>query len=70
MDLFKSALPIMRQLGKQVSRADIMQSGVDAQGLGTMLKVRPLSFLRGAEGADESVDLGVDRGEADGFDGD
>lgn len=56
MDLFKSALPIMRQLGKQVSTADIMQSGVDAQGLGTMLKVR-FVFLPGV-GEEELTRLG------------
>lgn len=39
MDLFKSALPIMRQLGKTVKTTDIMSSGIDAKGLGAMLKV-------------------------------
>lgn len=39
MDLFKSALPIMRQLGKQVGTSGMLAGGVDAKGLGTMLKV-------------------------------
>jgi hypothetical protein len=71
MDLFKSAVPIMRQLGKQMSTTDIMQSGVDARGLGAMLKVGHIA-ARSRMGTDESgcTDLGVDRGEADGYHGD
>lgn len=41
MDLFKSALPIMRTLGKQVGASGMMSGAgsIDAKSLGTMLKV-------------------------------
>lgn len=50
MDLFKSALPILRKLGKQVSTDQVMsQAGkMDVKSLGSMFKVR--DFLLPLEG--------------------
>jgi aarF domain-containing kinase len=41
MDLFKSAVPILRQLGRQLGTDKVLKQagGMDAQSLGTMLKV-------------------------------
>ena len=43
MDLFKSAVPILRQMGSTMRPGDVMDSGIDARGLGAIFKVR---FLR------------------------
>lgn len=49
MDLFKGALPILRELGKQVSSSgnlrDSLQEGYNSGSLGTMLKVGSRSTL-------------------------
>ncbi|KAI5474732.1 hypothetical protein MNV49_002533 [Pseudohyphozyma bogoriensis] len=39
MDLFKSALPIMRNLGRHMRPQDVMDSGLDVRGLGALLKI-------------------------------
>ncbi|KAK4694998.1 hypothetical protein P7C70_g8638, partial [Phenoliferia sp. Uapishka_3] len=39
MDLFKSAVPILRQMGSGMRPGDVMESGIDAKGLGAIFKI-------------------------------
>lgn len=66
MDLFKSALPILRRLGSQMNAMDTIRSGVTTRQVGAMFKVCLIGLPRELVTDPSSVVVGVDRGTADG----